>query len=107
MLHRSSIPQHLRQTRSRLHQLLEQGNVIRGSLVKMRTTCGKKNCRCAKGDKHEALYLRQTVKGKPRMRMIPAARQAEVRGMVARYKKVKELLEEISNYEWEHLRKEP
>ncbi len=106
MVHRSSIPRQLRQARSRLHQTLEQGSVIRGTLVTMRTTCGRKNCRCADGDKHEALYLRQTVRGKPRMRMIPAARRAEVRDMVTRYKKVKELLEKISDYEWEHLRGE-
>jgi hypothetical protein len=106
MIHRSAIPPQLRSANSRLHQLLVRGSVMRGSLVQMRTTCGKENCRCAKGHRHEALYLRQSVKGKPRMRMIPAQRQAEVRDMVARYKQAKELLEEISNYEWEHLREE-
>jgi len=53
MRNRSDMPPKLREAYSRLHLLLNQGGFLRGSLVRMRNTCGKKNCRCAGGELHE------------------------------------------------------
>ena len=40
---------------------------MRGSLVTMRRTCGKKSCRCARGALHESLYVSQSAGGKTRL----------------------------------------
>ena len=46
-----------RRFRSRLAQLLSQRGVIRGTLLLRRRKCGKANCRCARGEGHESLFL--------------------------------------------------
>lgn len=44
---------------------------IKGSVVVLKVTCGKANCRCMKGEKHQAIYLSQSVNGKTRITYIP------------------------------------
>ena len=103
-VHRSNIPKRLREVFSRLHKLIEQKKFIRGTLVCLRNKCGKSNCKCAKGQPHVSLYIRQSLKGKPKMTLIPKVKWEQVQEMNKRYKEILLLLEEISAYEWDHIK---
>jgi hypothetical protein len=103
MRSRTSMPPQLRQARTRLHLLLNQGGFLKGSLVRMRNTCGKKNCKCARGELHESLYFSRSVNGRQKMTLIPRHLRAEVQDMAGRYKKISETLEKISDLEWQRI----
>lgn len=70
---------------------------IRGSLVIMRRFCGKPNCRCLKGKKHKAVYLSQSLKGKTKMIYIPEAQAKKATKQIKNYRRVKEVLNILSN----------
>jgi hypothetical protein len=93
---RSSVPAAERRVRSRLAQLAHEGEVLRGTLTLMRHTCGKRGCRCARGEKHESWYLAYSEEGKKRMVSIPRDALAGVREWVARYREAKGCLETLS-----------
>ena len=58
--------------------------LLRGSLVEMRRTCGKKGCRCQQGQKHPALCLAIRWGGQRKMIYIPHALEETVRRWVER-----------------------
>jgi hypothetical protein len=104
--HRNHIPAKLRNTFSKLHQLINQNRFVRGSFYYLRNKCGKKNCKCAKGEKHISLYIQKNVKGKGKTKktFIPKHRWEDVKEMSNRYKEILTLLDEVSDYEWEHIK---
>lgn len=104
MRNRSGTPPKLRDAYSRLHQQIERGSLIKGSVVMMRNTCGKKNCKCARGEPHQSLYLSQSINGKQRMMLIPQPLHEEARGMVGQYKKILDQIDRISTMEWERIK---
>lgn len=67
-------------------------------------TCGKKNCRCRKGQKHTAFYLSTHRTGKTINRHISKSKLAEAREMTENYKKLKELLHQLSEVNYELLK---
>ena len=79
------------------------GSVMRGSLVTMRRTCGKKSCRCARGALHASLYVSQSAGGKTRMAYIPAECVRAVREWIRRYQRVRTLMERMSEQAWRAL----
>lgn len=89
--------------RSRSTQILYDGDIIAGSLVTMKHTCGKKGCRCARGEKHHSLYLSLSVDGKRKMVSIPAEIAPEVKAAVEAHKRLKPLLAKISSECFERL----
>jgi len=103
MPHRSHLPHAERRRRSRLLFLLKKQPILRGSLLVLRNTCGKATCKCARGEKHESLYVVQSRKGKRHARCIPKAMRKDVRGWIDRYKEIQELLEELSKEYWRRL----
>lgn len=104
MQNRSHIPPNLRKLQSKLRQLINQYRFIKGSLYFLRNTCGKKNCKCTKGEKHESLYIQQVKKNKTRKSIIPKAKWEEIRQMNDRYREILDLIEKISDYEWKQLK---
>ncbi len=98
MLPRTALPKDQRAQYSRLRLLLKEPGLIRGNLVEMRRTCGKKSCRCHREPqaRHRSLYLGLSLNGKHRMLYIPAQWEERVREWVARYSEVRQLLEQIS-----------
>jgi hypothetical protein len=105
MNHRKGLSEQDRGARSQLRQLLEQADgLIHGSLIRMVRTCGKAGCRCAlKGQKHPSWYLGVSTNGKPRMKHLPQAQEAQVRRWVQAYQKARALLEEMSREAWQRL----
>ena len=91
-----SLPE--RDARSRAVQLLADQPLLRGSLVLQHRSCGKPYCRCQKGPKHPALYL-HTRSGDQRVRIyIPPALHDTARQWVDNGRRVKRLIDRISQH---------
>src|SRR5437762_14182808 len=71
-----------RNFRSRIAQLSSGQWFLRGTLSERAGTCGKANCRCARGELHKSLYLVQSQAGKLRQICVPKAWQQRVRQAV-------------------------
>lgn len=95
---RSQLPDSERLLYSKLRKLLSQPGLLRGNLVQMRRTCGKKTCRCHTDpdSKHVSLYLGVSIDGKHKMIYVPAAWEDRVKQWVERYSQARSLLQEIS-----------
>jgi len=101
MKHRANQSAAERRIRSKLHRLLAEGGIMHASAIVMRRVCGKPNCRCTKGHKHESLYVARSNKGKQQMKCVPKAKEAQVKAWVQRYKEVKKAIDELSTLYWQ------
>jgi len=93
-----------RRARSRLAQLISQRGVLRGSLLVRRRVCGKANCRCTRGQKHESLYLVVSEGGRTRQLYVPKDWESRVRCWVEDHHQARQLMEEISRIYWDKVR---
>lgn len=99
----------LRKRREGLTQLLPPlGETLRGSLMERYLTCGKPDCRCARGERHGPIwYLSVTLDQSHRTgRTVAAAQVEQVRRWIDNYHRVKQQLEKISEINRELLRRE-
>jgi len=101
--HRAHLSAEERKLRSRLIQLVRSEGLVRGNLVTMRNTCGKPNCKCQRGQKHESLYLAQSRKGKHHMQYVPRGWHLRIRAWVGRYQEIQRLVESLSERYWQKL----
>ncbi len=85
-----------RDARSQTVQRVAEQSLLRGSLVRMERTCGKKSCRCQQGQKHPALCLAIRVGNQRKMIYVPPALEDTVRQWVETGREVDGLLEAIS-----------
>jgi hypothetical protein len=85
-----------RDTRSQAVQRVADEALLRGSLVQMKRTCGKKGCRCQQGQKHPALCLAIRLGNQRKMIYIPHALEETVRRWVQTGQEVDGLLDAIS-----------
>jgi hypothetical protein len=85
-----------RDARSQAVQRVADQAFLRGSLVRMQRTCGKKNCRCRQGQKHPALCLAIRLGDQRKMIYIPHALEDTVRRWVETGQEVDGLLDAIS-----------
>ena len=79
------------------------GRAMRGSLVTVRRTCGKKSCHCTRGALHASLYVSQSSGGKTRLAYVPAECAQAVRQWTRRYQRVRALMERMSEQAWRAL----
>ena len=93
-----------RELRSVLNRMLSQQGVVHGTLIRRRKTCGKPNCRCAKGHLHESLYLVVTEGRKGRQLYVPAEWEQTVREWIDNYSKTREIMDDLSSVHWEKIR---
>ena len=61
-------------------------------------------CRCTAGELHTSLYLVQSQQGQPRQVCIPKDWEDRVRQAVSDYQEMQQLLEELSQLEWQRVR---
>ena len=94
-----------RRARSQLAQLLSQRGMMRGTLLVRTRRCGKANCRCARGEGHESLFLVISEKGRTRQLFVPKDWESRVRRWVEDYHRARDLLEEVSRIYWDKVRK--
>jgi len=92
-----------RNFRSRIAQLASTKWFLRGTLSERAAKCGKPGCHCLQGELHQSLYLVQSHGGKPRQIFVPKAWQERVRQAVLDYRRMQELIEEVSELEWKRL----
>jgi hypothetical protein len=93
-----------RRARSQLAQLLSRHGVIRGTLLVRKRKCGKRNCRCARGEGHESLFLVISENGRTRQLFVPKDWESRVRRWVEDYHRARDLLEEVSRIYWDKVR---
>ena len=78
---------------------------IEGTFVSTSRRCGKKNCACHKGGaKHPVLYLTWKENGKTVSLYVPRRLEPEVTEWVQNYKKLKDLIREISEIQKQIIR---
>jgi len=104
-MHRAHLPAMQRELRSRLAQLAHAKTLVHATVNVRAVTCGKAGCRCSQGEKHRAVYLVSSIKGKKRQIYVPPAMEQEVREWVKNYHTALELLEQVSEGAWEELKK--
>ena len=83
------------------------GEILRGSLTERFLTCGKPDCRCARGERHGPVwYLSVSLDQSHRTgTTVPARQVAQVQRGIASYHRVQEHLEQISDINRELLRR--
>lgn len=101
--HRSKLSAAERNFRSQIAQLASGQWFLRGTLSERSGKCGKPNCRCTRGELHKSLYLVQSQDGKFRQICVPRAWQKRIRQAVQDYRRMQELIEEVSQLEWKRL----
>lgn len=69
--------------------------VLAASLSKTHKVCGKPNCRCARGDKHEVYQLSWIESGKRRSTHIRPDELDRVRAAVERYRRLRQCRAEV------------
>ena len=77
-------------------RLTSFGTIIHGTIVTMKRTCGKKECRCQRGEKHASLYLSQTRKGKQSMIYIPRKAEKDLIQWIGNYNTLLKMIDELS-----------
>jgi len=102
MLRRSQLPPHDRVARSRLLKHLAAAQPLaRASLVSMARACGKKTCKCTRGEKHVSLYLAARLGQVRKMIYVPPSLEETARRLVANSKIVDGLLDQMSQAQLE------
>ena len=86
---------------TKIKQLLE---LLIGSVVSYQMKCGKKNCKCAQGERHICFYLSYKKQGKTVNRYLPKHLVEKARQMTDNYKQLKQVLTELSEVNLELLR---
>ena len=82
--------------RRRVAELLRHDNVMRGNISVRRRVCGKSACRCAQGERHEAMYVVYREAGRTVQLYVPKEWEERVRRWVKRYGEARELLDKLS-----------
>jgi hypothetical protein len=84
--------------RSELAKIPRMEDLLRGSLVKVATRCGNKNCRCAIGKKHVAYHLTfKNERGVTRTVYVRKNKVADVKMSLKNYKAVKKIIGKAIN----------
>ena len=99
----------LRKRRQGLTQLLPPlQEILRGSLMERYLTCGKPECRCARGERHGPVWYLSVSLDQARRTgsTVPSHQVEQVRCWIENYHRVKQRLEKISDINRELLRRE-
>lgn len=82
---------------AKLRQLADTKPFVQGSLYRKQVRCGSPNCKCTRGEPHEAHVLTGKVAGKTRTIHVPLELREEVKLWVLECRRVKKLIKEISD----------
>jgi len=104
-MNRKYMNTNLKKATSYLARIVHKGNYLRGNPVIMKRVCGNKNCRCIREGKiHISLYICKKENGNTRMTYVPKRLEDEVQEKIANYRKIKKLLERISELNYAELK---
>jgi hypothetical protein len=85
-----------RQIQARLKKTQAKGPVLAASLVTIHKRCGTPGCHCSKGKGHPGFYVTRKDQGKTNTTYIPQELLPQVRSWIQEHKRLKALLQEIS-----------
>jgi len=98
MRHRAHLALAERQARSQLTRLVHDHSLLAGSLVLMRRSCGRENCRCTRGRKHAGLYLAIRLGRKRKLIYVPSSLAQEASQGVGNYRRGRQLTAIVSQH---------
>ena len=81
---------------SRLKRVQATQPLLAASLVEVARVCGKPGCRCTRGYKHHLHQVTYKVRGKTHSVYVPVDFMEEVRSWIEEHRRLKRLLQEIS-----------
>ena len=94
------VPRHAtnirRMLESRVKQVAARKPLLAASLVSFDRVCGKPGCHCAQGEKHHGHQLTYKVRGKTHTVYVPVDFTEEVRSWIDEHRRLKRLVQEIS-----------
>ena len=70
-----------------LRRLQRAAPMVQGSCYLQRSRCGKANCRCARGQLHEAWVITRSEQGRHRLYMVPVAERGRLRTLTGEYRR--------------------
>jgi hypothetical protein len=85
-----------RMLESRVKQVAACKPLLAASLVSFERRCGKPGCHCASGEKHHGHQLTYKNRGKTRTVYVPVDFTEEVHSWIEEHRRLKGLLQEIS-----------
>lgn len=85
-----------RKAKSLRSQMRLIGQMIKGSIMIRAIKCGKSSCKCARGAFHRAICITYKISGKTKTIYVDKEHEAEALLMCANYKKMKELLKQLT-----------
>jgi hypothetical protein len=85
-----------RMLESRVKQAAARKPLLAASLVSFERRCGKPGCHCASGEKHHGHQLTYKDRGKTRTVYVPVDFTEEVRSWIDEHRRLKRLLQEMS-----------
>ncbi len=94
------VPEHptliRRMLEARVKKIKAEGPMLSASLVQSGKQCGRPGCRCMKGERHIQHQLTFKVHGKTQTVYVPVDLVEEVRGWIEEHKRLRGLMQEIS-----------
>jgi hypothetical protein len=88
-----------------MRQLTGTVEMLQGSLVERYVRCGRKNCRCAKGEGHgPVFYLSFKEKGHTQLIYVPREEVGKVRQQLLSFKRYKGIGSEVAKLNREILK---
>jgi hypothetical protein len=106
MAHEKSINMLRRMRDARVKKLGEVKPFIAGTISEYKIACGNPRCKCARGEKHTQAHLTYKDADQKTVSVyIPVDKRQEVAQWVEEYKRLKELIAEISDLQEQMLRR--
>ena len=91
---------------ARIKKLADAKPFIAGTVVEHEKVCGNPKCKCARGEKHKAQHLTYKDENQKTVSVyIPADKLQDVKEWTEEYKRIKNLLAQISDLQREILRR--
>lgn len=90
--------------RSRAAQMLNGQGLLHGSVVVRKRLCGKPNCHCVEGERHQALSLTVRFEGRTEQLHIPRHLEATVQRWVEQDHQLRDLIAKLANLHTEKIR---
>src|SRR5438045_9521972 len=75
-----------------LRQILQTGELMKGSVYQIQTRCGNPGCHCAqpRGQRHSAAVLSWSEAGRTHMRSLSVEQRARVRRLSEQYRRLRQ-----------------
>lgn len=88
----------------KLKKLADCQAFVAASISEVKRTCGKPNCKCARGEPHRAHVLTYKVEGKTKTVHVPKDLLEDVQAWVKEHKRIKKIIQEVSQLSMEIIR---